>query len=152
MSLSLLRSHLEEVGNKTSKPAMITDRLHFRCMHTFVLHKNVALDYHGFPTSHADDPADMTAPTAASDAETLPAPAATALPPRASSALESTMQQHHHDAPREEGRSERALRVSQLDADEMDSGLIHMLNAKISRALGVFGVSSLRRCVLVFSR
>ncbi|KAJ9126452.1 hypothetical protein QFC24_002195 [Naganishia onofrii] len=83
----------------------------------------------------------MTAPTAASDAETLPAPAATALPPRASSALESTMQQHHHDAPREEGRSERALRVSQLDADEMDSGLIHMLNAKISRALGVFGPS-----------
>jgi hypothetical protein len=46
-----------------------------------------------------------------------------------------------HDEPQEEPRSERALRVSQLDADEMDNGLIHMLNAKISRALSVFGVS-----------
>lgn len=50
---------------------------------------------------------------------------------------------HEHDATQsqEESRSERALRVSQLDADEMDHGLIHMLNAKIARALSVFGVS-----------
>lgn len=41
----------------------------------------------------------------------------------------------------DESRSERALRVSQLDADEMDNGLIHMLNAKLSRAFSVFGVS-----------
>lgn len=46
-----------------------------------------------------------------------------------------------HAEPQDESRSERALRVSQLDADEMDNGLIHMLNAKISRALSVFGVS-----------
>lgn len=52
-----------------------------------------------------------------------------------------SMARDDNDPPREEARSERALRVSQLDADEMDNGLIHMLNAKISRALSVFGVS-----------
>lgn len=53
-----------------------------------------------------------------------------------------TMARDDDNPPREEDRSERALRVSQLDADEMDAGLIHMLNAKISRALSVFGVSA----------
>ncbi|KAJ9099905.1 hypothetical protein QFC21_003910 [Naganishia friedmannii] len=83
---------------------------------------------------------DMTAPTADSDVGSMTASGATA-PLRASTASESTIQQRNHDEPRDETRSERALRVTQMDADEMDSGLIHMLNAKISRALGVFGPS-----------
>lgn len=89
----------------------------------------------------------MTDPPSASEEETRLAAAATA-PPRAASASQSTMQHRNDDESRNESRSERALRVSQLDADEMDSGLIHMLNAKISRALGVFGVSALYRCCI----
>lgn len=60
---------------------------------------------------------------------------------RGASTADTTTAQNN-DSPHDESRSERALRVSQLDADEMDSGLIHMLNAKISRALSVFGVST----------
>jgi hypothetical protein len=60
---------------------------------------------------------------------------------RGASTADTTTAQND-EPPHDEPRSERALRVSQLDADEMDSGLIHMLNAKISRALSVFGVST----------
>jgi hypothetical protein len=56
--------------------------------------------------------------------------------------IADTTTAQNDEPPHDEPRSERALRVSQLDADEMDSGLIHMLNAKISRALSVFGVST----------
>jgi hypothetical protein len=37
---------------------------------------------------------------------------------------------------------ERALRVSQLDADELDTGLVQMLAGKITQALSAFSVSS----------
>jgi hypothetical protein len=36
---------------------------------------------------------------------------------------------------------ERALRVSQLDADELDTGLVQMLAGKITSALSAFSVS-----------
>lgn len=36
---------------------------------------------------------------------------------------------------------ERALRVSQLDADELDNGLVSMLVGKLSGALSAFSVS-----------
>jgi len=36
---------------------------------------------------------------------------------------------------------ERALRVSQLDADELDTGLVQMLAGKITQALAAFSVS-----------
>jgi hypothetical protein len=38
--------------------------------------------------------------------------------------------------------NERALRVSQLDADELDTGLVQMLAGKITQALSAFSVSS----------
>lgn len=78
--------------------------------------------------------------TIADNAADIPAAASETAPHRALRA-DRTMYQDD-DQPREETQGERALRVSQLDADEMDSGLIHMLNAKISRALSVFGVSA----------
>ena len=77
--------------------------------------------------------------TIAETAAATPVPASETAPHRALSADRTVHQDD--DQPREETRGERALRVSQVDADEMDSGLIHMLNAKISRALSVFGVS-----------
>lgn len=40
---------------------------------------------------------------------------------------------------------ERALRVSQLDADELDTGLVQMLTGKIIQALSAFSVSLISR-------
>ncbi|GHJ89617.1 hypothetical protein NliqN6_6019 [Naganishia liquefaciens] len=83
----------------------------------------------------ADTPSEMAAPAAETSQHRALAAG------RTMTARDDDDDDDDDQAPHERDQSERALRVSQLDSDEMDTGLIHMLNAKISRALSVFGPS-----------